>query len=180
MINIYIMLTNFGVLLIPLLIATAFLSLQARWAWGRTVDKVLRGMKVDAVRDKVERAEKHRTWAKRHVTVAGFFFVTSLMVSMFQTGLNSFGDVLLFLPFLWVYCVLAPHLLGLYLFHVRWNPSTLERKQKLDEEDGIYQGNYDLNPDMRYGVNEEGELVELGLISEADAQQEASKASSVL
>lgn len=170
------MLSALAFMMIPLLITTALLSLHARWAWGHTVDKVLRGMKVDAVRDKVELAEKHRIWAKRHAIVAGSVFAVSLFLSLFQSFVMSdTGFLVIFLPFVWFYCILVPHILGLYLFHVRWNPGTLERKQKLDEEDSVYEGNYDLNPDMRYGVNEEGELVELGLLAEADAHQQMQK-----
>ncbi|MEL6403146.1 MAG: hypothetical protein AAFR81_02175 [Chloroflexota bacterium] len=68
-----------------------------------------------------------------------------------------------------------PHLFALYLYHVRWNPRTLARKKKLDEEAEYYAGNYDLNPDTQYGVNDEGELVELGLLAEIDAQKQAHK-----
>ncbi|MEO0596235.1 MAG: hypothetical protein AAF126_09015, partial [Chloroflexota bacterium] len=65
----------------------------------------------------------------------------------------------------WVLFIMI-HGLSLYLYHVRWNPNTLQRKQKLDAEDAVYEGDYRLDPTMQYGVNDEGELVPLVEVQE--------------
>jgi hypothetical protein len=153
------MIGAFIVFLLPLLIATVVLSGQARWAWARTMDKILRGMDIDTVKKRVGQAENHRTLAKRHATgIAALLFFTNIMSYLLPF---SEWETLTGFTFLWAYLILMPHLLGLYLYHVRWNPRTLERKRKIDAEDVVYEGDYSLNADAQYAINEEGELIEL-------------------
>lgn len=167
------MFVSYGMLIFPLLITTLILGLHARWAWMRTMDKILDGMKLDDVRQRVEKAEWHRNWAKKHaIALAIGLAITALT---YMIAANNVGDnqVLSFLTigsFIWIYGLFIPHLLALYLYHVRWNPKTIVRKQKLDAENAIYEGNYDLDPNAQYGVNEEGELVNLAELEDEQGQ----------
>lgn len=54
---------------------------------------------------------------------------------------------------------------------MRWNPRTLERKCKLDAEDLMYEGDFSLKADIQYGINEEGELIELAAVEVLEAFQ---------
>lgn len=157
-----------AIFIIPPLLTTLLLAAQARWAWFQTVDKILRGMKVDAVRDKVEKAAFHRKWARRHAFILAMAVVFSIVVNYLNPQPRTYSSWLVGLNswmLIWIYALFVPHLLALYVYHLRWNPKTLQRKQKLDS-DMTYEGNYDLNPDAEYGINEEGELIELAALSE--------------
>lgn len=159
------------ILILPLLVTTLILAGQARWAWLRTIDKVLRGMKVDEVEARVQKAEKHRQWAWQHGIIFVVSLIPTLVMSLFYSPrVFTWLGWMQFAVFVWGYMLLVPHLLALYLYHVRWNPNTLQRKKKLDAEEVSYDGNYALKPDAQYGVNEEGELVELLHAEEAQPQ----------
>lgn len=163
-------------LAMPLLFVAGLLAIQAYVRWRMTVDKILRGMKIKEVRQRVEKAAGYRKWAKYHaIAIAIASFVTVVYGMIFPP---SYGDF--YRPFfddfglpmiLWTYCLFFPHMLGLLLYHIRWNPQTLQRKQKLDAEDAIYDGNFELDADKQYGVNEEGELIELAMQDEASYMQ---------
>ena len=159
----------FVFLLLPLLITTVLLAAQARWAWSRTRDKVLRGMQLEEVQKRLEQGKKHRNFAKGHAITVG----TLLMFGLILSVLLPYSDWTEVPGFLWawIYVLLIPHLLGLYLYHVRWNAMSLDRKRKLDEEDTMYEGDFSLKSDVRYGVNDEGELIELAAL-EAEERQE--------
>ena len=84
------MFSAFGVMIFPLLITTLILGLHARWAWMRTMDKILDGMKLDDVRQRVEKAEWHRNWAKKHaIAVAIGLAITALT---YMIAANNVGD----------------------------------------------------------------------------------------
>lgn len=159
---------------VPLLVTTGLLAIHAYVSWRQTMDKILRGMKVKEVRERVEVAAKHRKWARYHAIALSIGVVAVIVYSAVFPP--SYGDF--YRPFfddfslpviLWTYCLFFPHMLGLLLYHIRWNPNTLARKQKLDAEDAIYEGNFELDADKQYGVNEEGELIELAM--QDDLQQ---------
>jgi hypothetical protein len=63
--------------------------------------------------------------------------------------------------FIWLYMLYLPHLLGFYLYHIRWNPKTVARKQKLDEEEFHYEGDFRLKDGVQYRLGEDGELIEV-------------------
>jgi hypothetical protein len=142
-------------------IATLLLAAQARWAWLRTQDKILRGMKMDEVINSAKAAKTHRLWLGIHsivaIPAAIILFIrlsSTYDVLFFQDGFNSS-------LFTWLYMLYLPHLLGLYLYHLRWNPQTVARKQKLDAEDIHYEGDYRLKDGVQYRLGEDGELIEV-------------------
>jgi hypothetical protein len=166
------LISAFMVFVLPLLITTIILAGQARWAWMRTIDNILRGMKLDEVQKRVKQAQGHRTIAKRHAVGVA----TVLLFGMIMAYLLPYGDWAELPGFvlIWTYVLLIPHLLALYLYHLRWNPGTLERKRKLDAEDVVYEGDYSLKADVQYGINEEGELIELAAAEAEKRLQEQS------
>lgn len=162
--------TAFIVFVLPLLITTLLLAGQARWAWSRTMNKILRGMDIEEVQKRVRQAQNHRTLAKRHaVGVATLFFFSLLMNYLLPR--SDWRDLPQFI-FIWSYVALIPHILGLYLYHIRWNPRTLERKRKIDAEDVVYEGDFSLDADAQYAINDEGELIELAAAQAVEKLQE--------
>lgn len=167
------------VMAIPMLIATGFLAIHAQWRWRKTMDKILRGMKIKEVQGRVEKAVLHRKWARYHaIAMAVAVMITT--VSMFVSPLGRgnfyrplFDDFSIWMIF-WFYGLFVPHMLALLLYHIRWNPKTFQRKQKLDAEDAVYEGNYDLDPGARYAVNDEGELIQLAMEDEMQKMQKSS------
>ena len=161
----------------PLLIATGLLAIGAHLSWRQTMDRILRGMKDKEVQRRVEDAAKHRKWAKYHAIVIATGILTSMVFTIFGNDvLRSAYDPLAYYPgymFIWGYGLFIPHMLALLLYHIRWNPKTLQRKQKLDAQDAIYEGNYDLDPDARYRVNDEGELIQLAMQDEVQQMQQS-------
>ncbi len=162
----------------PLLIVTGLLAIEAHFSWRRTMDRILRGMKDKEVQQRVENAVKHRQWAKYHAIalvigivatiISGFLFPPS-RGDFYRPLFDDTGIWMIF----WGYGLFTPHMLALLIYHIRWNPKTLQRKQKLDAEDALYEGNYELDPDARYGVNEEGELIQLAMQDEAQQMQQS-------
>lgn len=166
------------IMAIPLLAVTGILALHAQWRWRKTMDNILRGMKTKEVQGRVEKTVKHRQWARYHAFAISFAMISWVIIIMlFPPTLNNFThsivDDLFIYVILWVYGLFIPHMLALLLYHIRWNPKTLQRKQKLDAEDTVYEGDYDLDPDARYGVNDEGELIQLMMDDEIQKMQQS-------
>jgi hypothetical protein len=148
-------------MLLPLAIVTLLLTVQARWAWLRTQDKILRGMKLDEVMKRAQAAKWHRLAAGIHSLVAIpamiFVFTRLMFTNSVLLGQDLSTSGLIF----WLYVFYLPHLLALYLYHLRWNPQTVARKQKLDAEDVHYEGDYRLKDGVQYRLGEDGELIEV-------------------
>ncbi|MEO1164073.1 MAG: hypothetical protein AAFV98_09840 [Chloroflexota bacterium] len=145
---------------IPLFLATLAIAPIARWQWKKTMDAVLRTMDYTEVEKRVKDARANDTWFIAHVGIWGMVLLASLTTRALVTLSGG-----------WVLFIMI-HGLSLYLYHVRWNPNTLQRKQKLDAEDAVYEGDYRLDPTMKYGVNDEGELVPLVEVQEAQVKGE--------
>lgn len=160
----------FIIIILPLLITTLILLAQARWGWMRTMDKILRGMQLDEVKKRVDRAGWHRTLAKRHAVGVATVFLIGLLLA-YLLPYSDYASIPSF-SLLWAYIFLIPHLIALYLYHVRWNPLTLERKRKLDAEDVVYEGDFSLKRNAQYGIDEEGELIELAAAEAAERLQQ--------
>lgn len=163
---------------VPFLITTFILAIHAQWRWRQTVDKILRGMNVKDVQMRVEKTVKHRQWARYHAFAVSFAIISWVIITaLFPPTRNNFThnlfDDLSIYATLWVYGLFIPHMLALLLYHIRWNPKTLQRKQKLDAKDAVYKGDYDLDPDARYGVNDEGELIQLAMDDEMQKMQQS-------
>jgi hypothetical protein len=160
---------NLILLILPLAITTLLLAVQARWAWLRTQDKILRGMKLDEVIKRAQTAKWHRLAAGIHSLVAIpamiFVFTRLLFTGNSLLGQDMSTSGLIF----WLYVFYLPHLLALYLYHLRWNPQTVARKQKLDAEDFHYEGDYRLKEGVQYRLGEDGELIE---VEESEAMTE--------
>jgi hypothetical protein len=149
---------NLILLILPLAIATLLLAAQARWAWLRTQDKILRGMKLDEVIKRAQAAKWHRLAVGVH-TLATIPAIIVLFIRLVL--LNIYGDTLGGGLIFWLYGFYLPHVLALYLYHLRWNPKTVARKQKLDVEDIHYEGDYRLKDGVQYRLGEDGELIEV-------------------
>lgn len=166
------------VMMIPMLIATGILALHAQWRWRKTMDNILRGMKTKEVQGRVEKAVQHRKWARYHAMLVAIAVVLTIVsMLLFPPSRGNFyrplfDDFSIWL-ILWVFGLFVPHMLALLLYHIRWNPKTFQRKQKLDAEDAVYEGNYDLDPDARYAVNDEGELIQLAMEDEMQKMQQS-------
>lgn len=160
----------FLVFALPLLLTSLILAVQARRAWAHTVDKLLQGMPIDEVKERVRKTAEHRNIAKRHAVGVATVFTFGLIMSYMLP--YSDWTILPGLVAIWTYTLLIPHLLALYLYHLRWNPSTLDRKRKLDAEEAVYEGDFSLKPDVQYGIDEEGELIELAAIEATEGLQE--------
>lgn len=168
------MFAGLGIMIFPLLITTLILAVHARWSWMRTMDKILDGMKLDSVRQRVEKADWHRQFARYHAFAVAIMVVITMILTYLEnasinyvSGYQWLGIMPIWM-FVWVYGLFVPHLLALYVYHVRWNPKTILRKQKLDAENEVYQGNYRLDPDAQYTVNDEGELINLAELDADD------------
>jgi hypothetical protein len=153
---------------LPLGITTLLLAAHARWAWLRTEDKILRGMKLDEVLRRAEFAKTHRLLGGIHSLFAIPALLITLVLGAFWIYPNDFSGAVALGMFAWIYGLYIPHILAIYLYHLRWNPKTVARKRKLDDEDYQYQGDYRLRDGMQYRLGEDGELVE---VEEEEAEE---------
>jgi len=132
-------------LILPLLGTTYFLAKQARKNLREDMERLLHEMNVAEVESKVR-------WAQRHTVIF---------------GLNAGASLIFFLlaedalpKMIWLYA-LSIHALSLYLYHVRWNPGTLERKRKMDLATLQTSDEVAFDPDAQYTISEEGELLRI-------------------
>jgi hypothetical protein len=148
-------------ILLPMAIATLLLAVDARWEWLRTQDNILRGMKLDEVINSAKAAKTHRLWLGIHSLMAIPAAIILAMRLSFTNDFFFFQDAFNNSLFIWLYMLYLPHLLGFYLYHIRWNPKTVARKQKLDAEDFHYEGDFRLKDGVQYRLGEDGELIEV-------------------
>ncbi|MCA9912572.1 MAG: hypothetical protein KC496_04470 [Anaerolineae bacterium] len=135
-------------LILPLLLTTYVLAKRARQQLQGDLERLLHEMNFAEVEDKVR-------WAQRHTVIFGGNAAASLL--FFLLSEDTLPKVL------WLYA-LGIHGLALYLYHVRWNPGTLERKRKIDLADLQATEDIAFDPDATYTISEEGELI---LVEEA-------------
>lgn len=130
-------------LILPLLGTTVYLARDARLRLREDLERLLHEMNYDEVAQKV-------VWAQRHTVFFGMNAAASLVFFLVS-------DETLALM-VWLYGLVI-HALALYLYHVRWNPGTLERKRKIDLA-VVQAGNaLALDPDATYTLSDDGELL---------------------
>lgn len=133
-------------MLLPLLFVTWILGMSGRRQFQQDLERLLREMAFHEVRQRV-------IWAGRHTVVFGVH-AALLMVFFLVTQDNH---RLSGWRILWIYAVLI-HALALYLYYQRWNPTTLDRKRKIDLDDVLHaEPNFD--PTATYALGADGELI---------------------
>lgn len=133
-------------MVLPLLFVTWILGISGRQQFLRDMERLLHEMDFEEVRMRV-------VWAGRHTAVFGVH--AALLLIFFLT--TSENHTLSGWRMLWIYAVLV-HGLALYLYFQRWNPTTLERKRKLDM-DTLLSAETAFDPDATYALGNDGELV---------------------
>ncbi len=138
-------------LILPLLATTYVLAKQARKSLRDDLERLLHEMNFAEVESKVR-------WAQRHTVIFGLNAGASLIFYLLSDDT---------LPkMIWLYA-LSIHALALYLYHVRWNPGTLERKRKIDlatlQADDVLA----FDPDAEYTISDDGELLRVEEAAEA-------------
>lgn len=133
---------------LPLMLVTLALAAQGRRRFLQDLDDMLHNMDFEAVHQRVVLAQRHTVLFGAHTAIMlGFFLIT--------IGSSRYS----LLRILWLYAVLI-HALALYLYYQRWNPATLARKRKIDQ-DHVQASGAAFDPDAIYTVGADGELQRL-------------------
>lgn len=148
-------------LLVPPAIATYWLAKRKRREFLAEMDSVLGALDHADVQRRVQRANFHNMLFAIHLVSLVLFLIIR-------------GDALPVWRILWIYVVLV-HLLELYLYHVRWNPTTLARKRKLDDAKtgrSLAQLHNTFDADAHYSVGADGELIRMTQTRKQAKEQE--------
>lgn len=133
-------------MVLPLLFVTWILGKSGRQHFQHDLEKLLHEMDFETVRMRV-------VWAGRHTAVFGVH--AALLLIFFLA--TSDNHLLSGWRVLWIYVVFL-HALSLYLYFQRWNPTTLERKRKIDLGT-LLETETTFDPTATYIMGADGELI---------------------
>lgn len=129
---------------LPVLLVTWILSIPAKQRLQADMERLLREMDFDEVEHRVQSVSRHAMLFGGHLLV-------------FMLAYWLFDDIGIRL--VWMYGLLI-HALSLWLYHIRWNIHTLDRKRKIDM-DTLLEAEVSLafDPSAQYQLGADGEFV---------------------